>query len=523
MKFFMSLRNFVFWGSTTLFFVACSDTTSSMVEDELLNFDNDIASSSSRISEDGGSAAGEEKDCIGESGKTWDGTTAKEFACGTGTKLNPYIIKTAEQLAHLSFVIGAKDKDYLEKYYKLGADIILNDGEIINEKGGLAADSTKLHKWTPIGNSSVAFAGSFDGDGHTVSGMFINTTSTHNGLFGHSSGTVQNLTVENGWVMGGKYTAGVVGMNDKGLLKNLTNKGSVVGVGEFTGGIVGSCQSTTSGKETIISHSYNYGVITGKNSTGGIAGQAYYAQIDTVANYGSVDGATNVGGVVGKVGYSLLSSYYISAKKMENYGDIVGTKYTGGVVGLCGTSSCSSSDYVLKCGTVNDAGNYGKITGKDFTGGLMGYVCKGPVKGVVNEGDVEGTSYVAGLFGESAYATTSSLVNRGDVVGVSRVGGISGYNAEGITSSAYSTGKVDGDSLVGLMIGYNYNTTMADYYYLKQGEQEPFGKNDGGGVATQKTEKEMRSEDFANLLGDNFIYNSEINNGYPILKWELEE
>lgn len=272
---------------------------------------------------------------------------------------------TAEQLAHLSFVIGAKDADYLEKYYKLGADILLNEGDVIDENGALVADSTKLHKWTPIGNSNVAFAGNSDGDVHTVSGMFINTTSTHNGLFGNNSGTVQNLTVENSWVKGGKYTAGIVGSNDKGLLKKLMNKSSVIGVGEFTGGVVGSCQSITSGKETIISHTYNYGVVTGKNSTGGIAGQAYYAQLDTVANYGPVDGSNNVGGIIGKAGYSYVSTYYISAKKMENYGEFVGTKYTGGLVGLCGASSCSSSDYVLKCGTVNVAGNYGKIIGKD--------------------------------------------------------------------------------------------------------------------------------------------------------------
>ena len=91
-----------------------------------------------------------------------------------------------------------------------------------------------------------------------------------------------------------------------------------------------------------------------------------------------------------------------------------------------------------------------------------------------------------------------------------------------VTSAAYSTGKVDGDSLVGLMIGYNYNTTMADNYYLEQGEQEPFGLNNGGGVATPKTSDEMKSEDFAELLGDEFVYDSELNDGFPVLKWEEE-
>ena len=73
------------------------------------------------------------------------------------------------------------------------------------------------------------------------------------------------------------------------------------------------------------------------------------------------------------------------------------------------------------------------------------------------------------------------------------------------------------------MIGYNYNTTMADYYYLEQGEQEPFGLNNGGGVATPKSSKEMKSSEFAELLGDDFVYDSGLNDGYPILNWEQEE
>ena len=114
------------------------------------------------------------------------------------------------------------------------------------------------------------------------------------------------------------------------------------------------------------------------------------------------------------------------------------------------------------------------------------------------------------------------MYNKGDVYGNDYVGGIFSYNKEGVTSSAYSTGKVDGDSLVGLMIGYNYNTTMADYYYLEQGEQEPFGLNNGGGVATPKTVDEMKSDDFAELLGEEFTYDTDVNDGYPVLKWEME-
>lgn len=510
----MNLCNFVFWGSAALFFAACSDTTSSMVEDELLNFDNDIASSSSRISEDGGSAAGEEKECIGESGKTWDGTTAKEFACGTGTKLNPYIIKTAEQLAHLSFVIGAKDKDYLERYYKLGADIILNDGEIINEKGGLAADSTKLHKWTPIGNSSVAFAGSFDGDGHTISGMFVNTTSTHNGLFGHSSGTVQNLTVENGWVMGGKYTAGVVGMlKGESLVKNVVNKSSISGT-EATAGIV-AATSYVLQKKGKIEDSKNYGVIKGGKLVAGIiASTDNGIMVKNVENHGLIEGNYGTGGIAGHFGSSS------DIENAFNDAEIIGKEFSAGILSYFGGAYCTAN---TSHGVAKKLKNKGHVLGTKYVAGIVGEGQCVTIENSTNVAQVEGEIYVAGIGGYAERVTGNSIYNVGSVFGSGYVGGIFGNQKEGITSSAFSTGKVDGDSLVGLMIGYNYNTTMADYYYLKQGEQDPFGKNDGGGVATSKTESEMKSDEFAELLGEDFSYNPKANNGYPILTWESEE
>ncbi len=67
-----------------------------------------------------GTKNGDEKEtCQGEPGKAWDGTTAKEFACGHGTKLNPYIILTAEQLSKLSFIVGAKDSNYNSDSYTI--------------------------------------------------------------------------------------------------------------------------------------------------------------------------------------------------------------------------------------------------------------------------------------------------------------------------------------------------------------------------------------------------------------------
>ena len=256
----MSLtKHFVVFACSALL-GACSSTVS--LDDDESSSELNSSSSTKKNNNSSGSVEELDENCIGEPGIPWDGTTAKDFACGAGTKLSPYVILTAEQLAKLSFIVGSNDKDYQGKYYKLGADIILNDGKIIDEKGALVADSTKLHKWTPIGNSSVAFTGTFDGDGHTVSGMFINTTSSHNGLFGNSSGTIQNLTVENSWIHGGKYTAGVVGYN-VGTIENALNTASIAASDNCVGGVVGSSAQRQYKYNSILNKVVNKGIIVG--------------------------------------------------------------------------------------------------------------------------------------------------------------------------------------------------------------------------------------------------------------------
>ena len=250
-------------------FCACTQSSPASSDDDSISLNGPhvgkISSSSKKDAKTSSSRSSETSDeeCSGEVGEPWDGTTAKDFACGAGTKLSPCIILTAEQLARLSFVVNSSDKAYSGKYFKLGADILLNKGAVIDEKGALVADSTKLHKWTPIGNSSVSFDGNFDGDGHAISGMFINTTSTHNGLFGNSNGTVQNLTVDNSWVYGGKYTAGVVGAN-VGMVLKITNQASVSGKDECIGGVIGSSGQKNYRDNSVIKNAVNKGIIIGE-------------------------------------------------------------------------------------------------------------------------------------------------------------------------------------------------------------------------------------------------------------------
>jgi len=500
-------------------FCACTQSSPASSDDDSISLSGPhnakFSSSSKKVakSSSGRSSEVSDEECSGEVGEPWDGTTAKDFACGAGTKLSPYIILTAEQLARLSFVVNSSDKAYSGKYFKLGADILLNKGAVIDEKGALVADSTKLHKWTPIGNSSVSFDGNFDGDGHIVSGMFINTTSTHNGLFGNSQGTVQNLTVDNSWVYGGNYTAGVVGYN-RGTVKIISNYASVTSLNGPVGGIVGGSEDSY-GNVNILDSLSNWGVIKGKTDVGGVLGFVDRMKLSHSKNYGLVEGEKYTGGIWGGA-----QSTTIDASYLVNYGKIIGRINTGGLAGYCGHYGLGSK-YSAKCGTLKNLRNEGSVQGETYVGGIAGSF-GGKASSISNVASILGTNYVGGLFGNADFSTTNLIYNTGKISGSQNVGGIVGYNQEGVTSSAYSTGKVDGDSLVGLMIGYNYNTTMADYYYLERGKQEPFGLNNGGGVATPKSEDEMKSKEFAKILGEEFVYDSGLNDGYPVLSWEKE-
>ncbi len=144
----------------------------------------------------------------GVKGRAWSGKKASKYAGGSGTEEDPYLIETPEQLA-LLICTGATNG----KYYKLIADIKINDTA--------KADWTETAKqWYTIKN---CFRGTFDGDGHVVSGLFYDTVDAPQaGLFP---------------TMGYNGTIKRVGLINSSLVNNsMTNS-------NFVGGLVGSVQN----------------------------------------------------------------------------------------------------------------------------------------------------------------------------------------------------------------------------------------------------------------------------------------
>ena len=220
--------------------------------------------------------------------------------------------------------------------------------------------------WTPIGNFSKPYQGTFDGSGHTVSGLVINRPSTsYQGFFGRigrsdSPATVKNLTVE-GTVTGGKTTGGIVGCSYSSTITNCTNKGSVKGTSE-TGGVAGYNNNSST-----ITNCTNKGSVTGTdNRTGGVAGYN--------SNSSTITACTNTGSVTGT------------------------GNYTGGVVGENDSSSTITACY-----------STGSVTGKNIhIGGVAGRNYSSTITACYSTGSVTGTDIYGGVVGTNSSSTITT-------------------------------------------------------------------------------------------------------------------
>ncbi len=168
--------------------------------------------------------------------------------------------------------------------------------------------------WAPIGSdasASTQYSATFDGDGHTISNLFISRNSTnHVGLFGTTSATsaVRNVGLESASVTGQNYTGALIGSVYGTLLDASYSTGSVAG-NDNVGGLVGH-SSGASGATGIIQRSYSTAGVTGSGQLiGGLAG-SFGGAIKASYATGAVTGADYVGGLVGSFSGSITASYF---------------------------------------------------------------------------------------------------------------------------------------------------------------------------------------------------------------------
>ena len=383
------------------------------------------------------------------------GAVSPQSESGEGRALEQvngeYQIYTADDLKEFAAIVNGTDDTSADNDAdaRLMNDIVLNEKIEVDDNGAVT-NQKELSEWIPIGSDSSRYSGTFNGDGHTISGLYIDSSDNDQGLFGYVSGTVQNLTVS-GSVNGNNFVGGIAGQNG-GRITDCAFSGSVKGSGNNVGGVVGS---------------NNNGSVENCTNTGSVSGNISYN-----------DSGHHVGGVVGYNSGSV--------ENCHNIGSVSGNRDVGGVVGV------NSS-------TVKNCYNTGSVTGRGiYVGGVVGNN-DGSVTNCYNTGEVSG-NYVGGVVGmnssgdSSASASVTNCYNTGTVTG-NRVGGVVGFNISSVTN-CYNTGSITvtgSDGRVGGVVGLNSSSdvsgTVTDCYFLQQGELPGIG--DGSGTAGATAVKDL--------------------------------
>ena len=318
------------------------------------------------------------------------------------------------------------------------------------------------------------FAGSFNGNNHTIKGLYINDIQyiSHVGMFGWivESGVVKNVVLEDVYITREHLTiAGLVGQND-GTVENSHVTGYVrSGTHQvMVGGLVGWNHGTVSNSSADVT-------VNGEENIGGLVGDNRGKVSNSYAT-GTVSGGLFLGGLVGWNRHGTIENSYATAS-VNGDGDV------GGLVGS-----------VRAYSTVVNSFATGEVIGINVAGGLIGNI-NGP-----------------GISISNSYAT-------GDVTGDMYVGGLIGISYAHILENCYATGLVNGTDYVGGLVGQNWGTVSNSFY-----DSETTGQSDTD-KGIPKTTVEMMTRSTFTDAGWDFqevwwMLEDEI---YPQLQWFPQE
>ena len=280
---------------------------------------------------------------------------------GKGTVDEPYQISNRAELYWFAGLVNGtlpdEGKENLSANAILTANIIVNTG-VLDANKNLVSKSD-LTEWEPIGARWSSYTGIFDGQGHTISGLYFNNPhSSYVGLFGciGANGKISNVGVLDSYFQFSALGGGVCGVN-YGTVRDCKNTGSVRGLATI-GGVCGLNE-----KGGIIENSFNEGTVSGTGDNaqqvGGVSGYNN-GTIKSCYNTASVSGQESVGGVCGfnSVGTTI---------NCFNEGTVSGQSHVGGVCGY---------DYyydgkLTNCYYLSDTAT-GGINGKDVSGKAEG-------------------------------------------------------------------------------------------------------------------------------------------------------
>ncbi len=327
-------------------------------------------------------------------------TTDKYDINGDDSKDEVYEISNAGQLYWFAGLVNGTLSGVTQN---TSANAVLTKDIVVN-KNVLKPDGTlnegTFKEWTPIATSASPYTGIFEGQNHTISGLYFNQEDSYDvGLFGRNNGKIANAGILDSYFYGTSKVGGVCGNNYTGTITNCYNTGSVSGLGTL----------------------------------GGVSGYNYTGSITNCYNTGNVSGSSGfVGGVSGCNKGTITNCY--------NAGSVSGLECVGGVSG-------DNND----TGSITDCYNIGSVSGSEGNvGGVNGYNNGGTITNSYNAGSVSGIGLgVGGVNGENIQGTITNCYNAGSVRGTGDyVGGVSGYNNQGtITNCYYDSAIYTGDAI----------------------------------------------------------------------------
>ena len=273
---------------------------------------------------------------------------------GYGTEAKPFVLKTAE---HLAWFRDYVNEGHPNAWAKIADDVKEIDMSTVCHEAD-AATNTKELSWDPIGNSdNNKYQGTFDGNGKTISNLYINATSDNTGFFGYAdAGSIKNITFNNAKVKStGDYTGILTGYEENCIIENIKTLANCSVVGnDFVGGIAGRASGD-------ISNCENHAIVNGRFSVGGVVGsqEGDDNSITSCANYGAVTGTdSQAGGMVGFFGSGTIQN-------SANYGDITGTDNVGNLIG---------EGIICNLNNVLGTGNVTATSNTKFGGLLVGCI-----------------------------------------------------------------------------------------------------------------------------------------------------
>ena len=326
-------------------------------------------------------------------------TTDKYDIDGDDSKDAVYEISNAGQLYWFAGLVNGTlsgETQNASANAVLTADIVVNKNVLKSD--GTVNEGT-FKEWTPIATSASPYTGIFEGQNHTISGLYFKQETSFVGLFSVNSGKIANVDIFDSYFYGQPYKGWQVG----GVCGSNTNQGA-------------------------ITNCYNTGIVRGSETVGGVCG-SNYGIITNCSNKGNVgEDDESVGGVCG--------SNYGTITNCNNAGIVSGKMYVGGV---CGKNSNG--------GTVINCNNTGEVRGtSQYIGGLSGDNDSSSITNCNNTGEVKATGkFVGGLSGGNYNnGTITNCYYDSTVYTGAAIGANSGTTTkiEGKTTEQYKTGEV---------------------------------------------------------------------------------